>query len=671
MKKEIDLCMSCMTRNPSTDSSDKECSLCGWVDNGVHLASYLYPKTMLANRYIIGKLISYNGEAALYVGYDTLTEIKITIKEYMPDALCTRSRDVLPISVNSGELPLYKTYLSEFIELNRSLQSLGSLPGIQKVTDVFSENGTAYAILEPASGSSVKNYLQNIPDCRLGWEQVRELFSTVFTALGRVNAAGIIHRGISPKSVFVNPEGQLYLADFSITAARINGSKINEEVFSGYAAPEQYNSNERHGDWTDVYGLAALLYNALTGFAPQDAQARLIKDELAAPKLINDDIPDKISKAIMSGLELSAEKRTKTVSELSQMIWGASRPSGSSATASTLTIPAIVQPFKSIENTGDTSMPVSLDADIDFEDEDGDEAETDTLAALRQLEREKQKKIKRIVIMAAIAVVLVVFSILIMVAVFAPDVFKRSPRVTTSDAVSTTEPPATTTGDGNDLPTVAGARQVTNFVGALIDSNKMAEWEKRFDFLKFKFEGEYSDTLARDIVFEQSVPHLDIVEHGTKITIKYSLGPEFAKMPSVSLGADPNEVRNQLIGLGVRPENIQIVERESENGAAAGKIDGVNIEADRNVRLTSLPGDETKKADKIIIFVSDASTVSTTRKPNNTTRPQQTTTRTTTTKPVITTTPPPPPQPGGTTTLPLCLTCFKLLAACTCEGPSQ
>jgi len=640
---------------PLSDEEMKECPHCGWIDNGVHLASYLYPKTFLAGRYIVGKLISYNGEAALYTGYDTFTEVKVTVKEYMPDALCSRTRDVLPLSVNSGELPLYKTYLSEFIELNRSLQSFGSLRGMQRVTDVFSENSTAYAIYEYTNSISIKSELQKAVGGCLSSARVKEIFPPVFLALSKINTAGIIHRGISPKTVFINEDSQLELTDFAITAARIYGSKLNAEVYAGYAAPEQYNSAERHGDWTDVYGLSALLYNALTGKVPQDVPSRLIKDELVAPMLVNGQIPAHISKAIMDGMELSAEKRVKTIGELSKLLWGTGHFSGatnSSTMSSTLTLPSI-QSFKTVNmQSGLPITPDAEDVEIEFESEypEADLEEAAELAELeaRKLEREKKRKLKLIIALTVISAIVVLFVILIILAVagvFDSDRRDNSSQTTTSVLRNITTPQTT-----SYVPPVLGEMEVTNFVGAMITESSMEEWAEKFDFLDFKFVARYSDERPKDIVYRQSIKRGEIVPEGTRITITYSLGPEFVQMPEFA-GLTVEELTGRLIALGISLENIQVLKEESPVYTAAGLVDGSNFEAGDNIRLTSFPGDAARAADMVIIFEAvplGGTTARTTKNRPATTLPPHNTTatpRNTTTSPHNVTS-----QPVATTT---------------------
>ena len=603
MKQETNLCMSCMEPIPpgaALTHAPGECPHCNWIDNGVYLASYLYPRTFLASRYIVGKLISYNGEGALYAGFDTLTDTKITIKEYMPDALCSRARDVLPLSVNSGELPLYKTYLSEFIELNRSLQSFGSSPRIQKITDVFSENNTAYAIHEDVSGISLADYLRNVGG-KLTVEQVKELFPPIFTTLSRINIAGTIHRGISPKTIFVNLQSGaplLYISDFAITAARIYGSKINSEVFAGYAAPEQHNWVERHGDWTDVYGLAALLYNVLTGVVPQDAPSRLIEDRLIEPMLINGLIPGNVSKAIMRGMELTAERRIKSIDEFSHLLWGPLKPV-SATVGDTLAFTSTA----GFTNANNNISSAKYVPDYSFDELDEDD-EIEERLSLRRMRREKKRKVAMITALTTVSALVVVFLIFIIFAVANPDVFMFTPRERPTIATGASDyeryVPETNV-DGSVIIDPTQEAEVTNFVGVKFSENL----RNRFNFLEFEFIPEYSDDeeKPRMEIFHQSIEPGEIVPFGTKIVIKYSLGPEYIQMPNYA-GMTVAELTDLLVELGVNPFNIEVrdVEDPFYSSEREGMITVVNFEPGSRIRATSFPGDLDLQADTVIIF---------------------------------------------------------------------
>ena len=167
-------------------------------------------------------------------------------------------------------------------------------------------------VFEYINGISLKTYLANSSGV-ITWEQAKELFSPFFTTLSLIHSAGIIHRGISPSTIFVTDKLELKLTGFAICAARTTGTEIPCEMFAGFAAPEQY-TNEINGTWTDVYGISAVLYRCLTGCIPTEAIARN-GTSLMEPMMINRNIPANISSVIMAGLNISPEDRVRTITE--------------------------------------------------------------------------------------------------------------------------------------------------------------------------------------------------------------------------------------------------------------------------------------------------------------------------------------------------------------------
>lgn len=309
MLTETTLCMGCM----NDKTYDGPCKLCGYSDDDPYIPTYLAPKTILNERYIVGRLLSYNGEGAVYIGYDTAAGAKVTIKEFMPDTLCSRRKGETAVAVNSKNSPLYKTYMSEFEDLNRTLMKLHGMTHIQAVLDVFTENNTCYAIYEFINGISLKTFLAN-SNGGLTWDRVKELFPPIFTTLSLAHQAGIIHRGISPQTIFVTDKMELKLTGFSITATRTANTEIACEMFNGYAAPEQYADDQMNGTWTDVYGIAAVLYRVLTGTAPVESTSGAAAD-MPEPMLVDRNVPANVSKVVMHGMAHSPEKRIRSIGD--------------------------------------------------------------------------------------------------------------------------------------------------------------------------------------------------------------------------------------------------------------------------------------------------------------------------------------------------------------------
>ena len=316
MKTEIELCMGCMSEKDYSGPCEK----CGYIDNSAYLPDYLPPFTLLENRYVVGKLLSHNGEGAVYLGYDKAEKKKITIKEYMPAALCRRDRESGNITVKEDCLPLYKSYLSEFADLNKTLMNCMGDSCIRRVYGIFAENNTGYITMEYLDGLSLTDYLAENGNV-MSWAEAEVFFQPVFTALAKLHSMGIIHRGLSTDTVFVRKNGKAALTGLGISAGRTAESRIDCEMYEGYAACEQYALSERQGSWTDVYGMSALLYRVLTGKVPPSARDRETDDTLVSPAEISAGIPKYVSDAIMRGLSPDQLLRTHNIEELAKQLF--------------------------------------------------------------------------------------------------------------------------------------------------------------------------------------------------------------------------------------------------------------------------------------------------------------------------------------------------------------
>ncbi len=296
-------------------SGEDKCPKCGYDHKSPYSPSYIIPGTVLNDRYIVGELLSHNGEGATYLAYDPVLSCKIHIREYMPDALCTRVSGSPEISVNHSSVAQYKSLMAEFTELNKKLAKLNTVNNINPVRNLFSENNTTYVVFDYIDGVNLIQYLKENAG-ELSWRKVSRLFPPLFTSISMLHNAGIVHRGISPQTIYFTKKGELMLTDFCIAAVRTTKTELNSEIYKGYAAPEQYSPSSWQGVWTDVYGICAVLYRIFTGSMPTDASLRTDDSDLTPPLEMNDDVPANVSDAIMEGLVLKGADRIQTVTEL-------------------------------------------------------------------------------------------------------------------------------------------------------------------------------------------------------------------------------------------------------------------------------------------------------------------------------------------------------------------
>ena len=305
------LCMSCMREI----GDENQCPYCGFHADSPQLAPYLPLRTVVAERYLAGKLLDYNGDGATYMGWDLEMNAPVTIREFLPDSIAERREDLTLVPMAGCEIT-YRDCYQSFLELWRKLARMRGLSALILVFDIVEDHGTAYAISEYMEGVSLREYLLRIPSGYLSWEQARILFMPVLSTLGTLHSAGIIHRGISPTTLIVGKNGKMRITGFSIWQARTARGDLTAQLFPGYAAIEQYGFEGQQGPWTDIYAFSAVLYRTLIGSTPLEANSRVTNDRLMVPGKFAEQLPAYVINALMNGLQILPEDRTRTVDQL-------------------------------------------------------------------------------------------------------------------------------------------------------------------------------------------------------------------------------------------------------------------------------------------------------------------------------------------------------------------
>ena len=544
MLKDTSLCMGCM----NDKTYDGPCKLCGYDDLDPCIPTYLAPKTYLNERYIVGRLLSYNGEGAIYIGYDTAAGAKVTIKEFMPDTLCTRKKGETHIVVNPNSSALYKTYLSEFEDLNRSLMKLRGMAHIQAVLDVFSENNTSYAVFEFINGISLKTYLANSSG-GLAWEQVKELFPPILTTLSLVHSGGIIHRGISPQTIFVTDKMELKLSGFCISAARTTNTEIACEIFSGYAAPEQY-SNEINGTWTDVYGISAVLYKVLTGTAPMEAIART-GNSMLEPMLVNRNVPPNVSKVIMHGMKPATEGRIRSITEFVDKLFAPPRYSPSNG------------------SRRDADRPL-------------------TKSEQKRLKKQKKERAKFLAALITVGIVLIAFAAAFALTLSGTCTFVPESSLPESSEESSYVQSSTTVSSVSTVSTVESSEQQSSEVSAA--NIALPDFtNRRFEDTASRYEGMftfvptyvYSDEYPSGFMFDQSIEAETMVAQGTQIEVKVSKGRSVVPLPDYN-GKSQADYIATLTNLNVKYDVVM----EKTDAVPAGYVVRCSKEINDIIRVS-------------------------------------------------------------------------------------
>lgn len=588
---ENKLCMGCMEYKGAA----RVCPKCGYVENTPHNPAYIAPGTMLHERYLVGQQLGANGQGATYIAYDTAVSCKVLLNEYMPEGLCVRVKGKPTISVNYNNLAQYKALMAEYTELNKSLAKMRSLSShLTPTLDIFAENNTTYSVYEYIEGVRLLDYLKENAG-ELTWSEVSAMFPPLFTTLSLVHNAGVIHRGISPETIYVTEKGELKLTDFSISGLRTNSTELVSEIYDGYAAPEQYSAASRQGTWTDVYGICAVLYRILTGSKPDPANIRLECDNLYTPQELNSNIPRHVSDVIMEGMNLVGDDRIQTITELVTRLFD--QPAAGFNKTHTLEISrngimessqayAEQYPDDNYYNDGynngygydnynngydDNYYNDSYD---DYDDYDGGDVEAD------EEEMSVFDRIKVPVIIGILLVAIVIVIIIILVELFAGgDEMSNIRENSSSSSVSSTV-------EETEETTVQEETEETEM------QNKMPSLiGKKYDDIKDKFEEKYGVTIKasyeenedypKGIIFWQSIDIGQHIEEGLKIDVKVSEGRPAVPVPEFE-NWQFEDFKKMCDEKGIKYTAVSQIDFSKVNGVVVGvsPAPGTNIDTE-------------------------------------------------------------------------------------------
>ncbi len=295
------------------------CPYCGFdnLDNTEKYPGAMKIGSILNGQYVVGRILGQGGFGITYLAWDYQLDIKVAIKEYLPDGMAARLPGTTLVSVFTGEKKDNFDYGAEcFLDEARVLAKFLGNKYIVGVKSYFRENNTAYFVMDYIEGINFKNYIKNHGG-KIPYQDAMRVLKPVIDALAVVHGEGVVHRDVTPDNIYITKDNDIKLLDFGSARYSLGDkSRLLDVILkAGYAPKEQYIRKGKQGPYTDVYSLAACFYASITGYLPPEALERLENDELIPVSMCGISIPPKIEAAIMKGLEINAEKRFQSMVE--------------------------------------------------------------------------------------------------------------------------------------------------------------------------------------------------------------------------------------------------------------------------------------------------------------------------------------------------------------------
>lgn len=307
----MSLCMGCMQEL----NGSVICPNCHFDNSEVQSAPFLPFGTELAGRYVTGTGLETNGESTRYIAFDKQTGDVVIVSEFLPIGLFSRDEGQTELKVNYDDRLAFNKLKDEFISYFRIISELKDLSALTNIVDVFEENNTAYAIEEKEDLIPFEEYIER-SNGHLDWDIARPLFMPVISALEALHKRGVGHYAVAPKNLFITASGKIRMAGYATENERKRGTALKSQLFSGAAAPEQYEDNFPLDDITDIYGLCSTLFYALTGHLPKSAVERLKDSRLLMSTSTVKCLPPHVVSALANGLQVQRENRITDFDEL-------------------------------------------------------------------------------------------------------------------------------------------------------------------------------------------------------------------------------------------------------------------------------------------------------------------------------------------------------------------
>jgi YVTN family beta-propeller protein len=207
--------------------------------------------------YRLEELVGRGGMGAVYRAYDRRLKRNVALKLIAPEL--------------SDDASFRDRFLTE-TELAASLEH----PNVVPVYDAGEVDGQLYLAMRYLEGGDLKALLKT--EGSLEPARAVAVCGQIAAALDAAHAHGLVHRDVKPSNVLLDESEHVYLGDFGLSRRLTDpglpagaGPSLGTPA---YVAPEQVSGNDVDGR-ADVYSLACVLYECLTGRVPYERDSEL------------------------------------------------------------------------------------------------------------------------------------------------------------------------------------------------------------------------------------------------------------------------------------------------------------------------------------------------------------------------------------------------------------
>jgi len=271
--------------------------------------------TLVAGKYSIVRPLGEGGMGAVYVVEHTITKHHRALKLLHPEM--TAVRDVV----------------DRFLREASAAGHIGSEHIVETFDAGTLENGAPYLVMELLKGETLAERIARRPP-QLG--ELVDIMEQACSGIQAAHDAGIVHRDLKPENLFLaDRQGRAFVKVLDFGISKFDPSKsgalstTREGAALGtpyYMSPEQMLGSRAVDHRTDLYALGVILYEALTGRRPFEADAlpllavRIHEGNAVPVAALRPDLPPAISAIVQQAMRIKPEERFQSARELAAQL---------------------------------------------------------------------------------------------------------------------------------------------------------------------------------------------------------------------------------------------------------------------------------------------------------------------------------------------------------------
>jgi len=234
---------------------------------------------------------------------------------------------LVALKILHPQLTVDPNFLERF---RREAQTLANInhPNVVTIFEIGEVEGQMFIAMEYFPGASLANRLTGGP---LSTDEAIKVTGEVGAGLGTGHEKGLIHRDVKPGNILFNEHGKAVIADFGLAKAMMASSTSFASSLGGtvgtphYRAPELWTGDHPTSPATDVYSLACVLYEMLTGeiLFSGDTPPIVMKkhfDPVDLKGKLPTGIPQGFEGILIRALSKEPEERYSTMAEFTYLV---------------------------------------------------------------------------------------------------------------------------------------------------------------------------------------------------------------------------------------------------------------------------------------------------------------------------------------------------------------